>query len=117
MGLIYMRWSCGKLMFSTFRLKRRKGHAAAGQLFGYLLKVRHPAQRYMLLLLRKQQPLQVRICFHIQRPGEIGCTGPLQDSCNGISGAAAALCDAPLADPLAVEPQDLTILGHMMTSR
>ena len=62
-----------------------EGDATPGQFFGYLLKIRHPAQRYMFLLLRNQQPLQVRICFHIQWPGEIGCTGPLKNRRNGVS--------------------------------
>lgn len=70
----------------------------------------------MFLFLWKQQALQVCVRLHIQRPFEIGCAGSLKDGSDGISGTLAALCNAPLADPLAVKPEDLTILGHMMTS-
>ena len=91
-------------------------YTAPGQLFGYFLKVWHSVQGYLFLLLWKQQPLQVCVRLDIQQPGEIGCTGPLQNGCNGISGTPTALCDAPLTDPLAMKPEDLTILGHMMTS-
>ena len=103
-------------LLAVLHPEQLEGHATAGQLFGYLLEVRHPAKRCLFLLLRKQKPLQVCVRLYIQRPGKIGCAGPLQDGCNGISGALAALCDAPLTDPLAVELEDLTILGHITTS-
>lgn len=91
-------------------------HTAASQFLGYLLKVRHPAQGNLLLLLWEQQPFQICIRIHIQRPSEIGCAGPQQDSSNGISGTPTALCNAPLTDPLTVKPEDLMIFGHTTTS-
>ena len=72
-------------LLAVLHPEKLEDDATPGQFFGYLLKVRHPAQRYMLLLLRKQQPLQVRICFHIQRPDEIGCTSSLKNRRNGAS--------------------------------
>ena len=82
-----------------------------------MLKIRHLPGRAHLRRLREQLLRQDCVCVSVaQRPEDVLLPGGFENLVHGLLGDTTASSDVLLAETQAVQPQNLSVLGHGKTS-
>ena len=99
-------------LVAIFQPKQVQGDTATLKLLVNVGVVRHLVDG--LRVIRREQPLRELLVGHPlrKRPLQAAVCRPLQCGSHGIPGALAAGRDLGLIEPQAVEPEDLTVIGH-----
>lgn len=99
-------------LVAVFQPQQVQGDTAAREFLVDIGVVRHLVDG--LRATRREQTLRELLVGHLlrQRPLQAAVRRPLQRGCHGIPGALTAGCDLSLVEPQAVEPEDLTVIGH-----
>ena len=99
-------------LVAVFQPEQIQSDAAALELFVNIGIVRHLVDG--LRGVDRKQPLRELLVRHAlgQRPLQAAIRRPLQRGSHGVLGALTACGDLSLVEPQAVEPEDLTVIGH-----
>ena len=100
-------------LVAVFEPEQIQGDTAALELLVDIGIVRHLVDG--LRGTGREQALRELLVRHLlrQRPLQAAVRRPLQHGCHGVPGALTACGDLSLVEPQAVEPEDLTVIGHV----